>query len=96
MCLLQIPLFQRGGSIIPKKLRIRRASSLMLNDPYTLSVALDNKVEIPQLCCESVYSSILLANRARPQGTCTVMMEVPFRIDMANLCIASFHLKELL
>lgn len=40
----QIPVFQKGGTIVPKKLRVRRASSLMANDPYTLVVALDNKV----------------------------------------------------
>ncbi|EEB17338.1 Neutral alpha-glucosidase AB precursor, putative [Pediculus humanus corporis] len=37
----KIPVFIRGGSIIPKKERIRRASSLMRDDPYTLVVALD-------------------------------------------------------
>ncbi|KAG1665345.1 Neutral alpha-glucosidase AB [Nymphon striatum] len=36
-----IPVFQRGGTIIPKKERIRRALSLTINDPYTLIVALD-------------------------------------------------------
>jgi len=36
------PFFHRGGTIIPKKERIRRSSSLMKNDPYTLVVALDN------------------------------------------------------
>lgn len=38
---LQIPVFQRGGSIIPRKDRVRRASTLMREDPYTLVVALD-------------------------------------------------------
>lgn len=41
--LSKIPVFQRGGSIIPRKMRVRRASSLMRNDPYTLVVALDSK-----------------------------------------------------
>ncbi|XP_004521723.1 neutral alpha-glucosidase AB isoform X2 [Ceratitis capitata] len=36
-----IPVFQRGGTIIPKKERIRRAATLMKNDPYTLVVCLD-------------------------------------------------------
>ena len=36
-----VPVFQRGGTIIPRKMRVRRASSLMKNDPYTLFVALD-------------------------------------------------------
>lgn len=40
----QIPVFQRGGSIIPKKLRVRRSSTCMEHDPYTLYVAVDRKV----------------------------------------------------
>ncbi|XP_013107527.2 neutral alpha-glucosidase AB [Stomoxys calcitrans] len=39
----KIPVYQRGGSIVPKKERIRRASTLMKNDPYTLIVCLDRK-----------------------------------------------------
>eukprot|EP01114_Cavostelium_apophysatum_P007213 TRINITY_DN1908_c0_g1_i2.p1 TRINITY_DN1908_c0_g1~~TRINITY_DN1908_c0_g1_i2.p1 ORF type:complete len:931 (+),score=264.69 TRINITY_DN1908_c0_g1_i2:127-2919(+) len=39
----KIPVFQRGGSIIPKKERMRRSSLLMADDPYTLVVALDSK-----------------------------------------------------
>ncbi|KZV89419.1 glycoside hydrolase family 31 protein, partial [Exidia glandulosa HHB12029] len=37
----QIPLFIRGGSIIPTRERPRRASPLMKRDPFTLTVALD-------------------------------------------------------
>lgn len=36
-----IPMFLRGGSIIPRKDRTRRSSRLMARDPYTLVVALD-------------------------------------------------------
>ena len=36
----QIPVFQRGGSIIARKLRLRRSSQLMKKDPYTLFIAL--------------------------------------------------------
>ncbi|KAK6045204.1 hypothetical protein COOONC_17291 [Cooperia oncophora] len=36
-----IPVFQRGGTIVPTWQRIRRASILMLQDPLTLFVALD-------------------------------------------------------
>ncbi|XP_072023564.1 neutral alpha-glucosidase AB-like isoform X2 [Amphiura filiformis] len=39
----QIPVYQRGGTIIPRKERVRRSSSLTLDDPYTLTVALDNQ-----------------------------------------------------
>ncbi len=38
----RIPVYQRGGTIVPKKERIRRSSPLMRNDPYTLYVALDS------------------------------------------------------
>jgi alpha 1,3-glucosidase len=37
----KIPVYQRGGSIIPRKLRLRRSSRLMAGDPYTLYIALD-------------------------------------------------------
>ncbi|XP_067119018.1 neutral alpha-glucosidase AB-like [Centruroides vittatus] len=39
--LSKIPVFQRGGTIIPKKERIRRSSSLSHQDPYTFVIALD-------------------------------------------------------
>uniref|UniRef100_A0A9J8ABE9 Glucosidase II alpha subunit b n=1 Tax=Cyprinus carpio carpio TaxID=630221 RepID=A0A9J8ABE9_CYPCA len=39
----KIPVFQRGGSIIPRKDRVRRSSTCMENDPYTLYVALSPK-----------------------------------------------------
>jgi len=41
----KIPVFQRGGTIIPRKHRIRRSSVLMHNDPITLHVALDKNGE---------------------------------------------------
>jgi alpha 1,3-glucosidase len=41
--LASVPVFQRGGSIIPYKFRLRRASKQMANDPFTLLIALDNK-----------------------------------------------------
>jgi len=39
----KIPVFQRGGSIVPRKMRLRRSASLMREDPYTLMVALDKQ-----------------------------------------------------
>jgi len=39
----RIPVFQRAGSIISKRERIRRSSALMVNDPYTLVIALDGQ-----------------------------------------------------
>lgn len=42
----KIPVLLRGGTILPKRERVRRASTLMLRDPYTLVVAVDGKVQI--------------------------------------------------
>ncbi|CAG9136672.1 unnamed protein product [Plutella xylostella] len=39
--LSKIPVYQRGGTIIARKERVRRSSALMEDDPYTLVVALD-------------------------------------------------------
>lgn len=39
----QLPLFVRGGSIIPTRERPRRSSPLMKFDPFTLRVALNSK-----------------------------------------------------
>lgn len=39
-----IPLFQQGGTIIPTWERVRRASSLMLQDPITLYIAINLNV----------------------------------------------------
>ena len=38
----KVAALQRGGSIVPRKLRLRRSASLMSQDPYTLFVALDS------------------------------------------------------
>ncbi|XP_074861552.1 neutral alpha-glucosidase AB isoform X2 [Carettochelys insculpta] len=35
-----IPVYQRGGSIVPRKERVRRSSACMHHDPFTLYVAL--------------------------------------------------------
>ncbi|XP_066584343.1 neutral alpha-glucosidase AB isoform X2 [Prorops nasuta] len=37
----KIPVFQRSGSIVPRKMRIRRSTVAMKNDPYTLIVIAD-------------------------------------------------------
>lgn len=37
----KIPVYQRGGTIVPKKERIRRSAILMHDDPFTLIVAVD-------------------------------------------------------
>lgn len=42
--LSKIPVFIRGGTVIPLSERIRRAASLMVHDPITLLVALNSQV----------------------------------------------------
>jgi alpha 1,3-glucosidase len=37
----KIPVFIRGGRIIPRKMRLRRSASLMFHDPLTFTVAPD-------------------------------------------------------
>eukprot|EP00038_Savillea_parva_P017834 m.21687 g.21687 ORF g.21687 m.21687 type:complete len:916 (+) comp3915_c1_seq1:17-2764(+) len=39
--LRKIPVFQRGGTILPRKMRMRRTSDLMHRDPFTFDIALD-------------------------------------------------------
>lgn len=39
-----MPVFQRGGTIVPRKDRPRRSSVLTHNDPYTLVIALNSEV----------------------------------------------------
>ena len=39
--LWKLPVFQRGGSIVTRKMRTRRSSTQMLNDPITIVVAVD-------------------------------------------------------
>ena len=38
-----VPVFYRGGSIVPRKERVRRSSQMMAYDPFTLVVALDQE-----------------------------------------------------
>uniref|UniRef100_A0A7S3VF80 Glucosidase II subunit alpha n=2 Tax=Chaetoceros debilis TaxID=122233 RepID=A0A7S3VF80_9STRA len=47
----KIPVYQRGGSVIPRKLRLRRSTEMMTNDPYTLYIALDES----QMASGSLY-----------------------------------------
>jgi alpha 1,3-glucosidase len=37
----KIPVFQRSGSVVPMRMRLRRSSHTMRSDPYTLKAALD-------------------------------------------------------
>jgi len=48
-----IPVFVRGGSIIPRKMRLRRSASLMFYDPITLMVA-------PSISTGNAYGNIYM------------------------------------
>lgn len=37
----KIPVFQRGGTVVPLKMKVRQSAGLMKDDPVTLNVALD-------------------------------------------------------
>nr|CAD7440543.1 unnamed protein product [Timema bartmani] len=60
-----IPVYQRGGTIIPKKERIRRSSVLSFDDPYTLIVALDKNVSfvwlyrVGKMTVETIYKKAM-------------------------------------
>mmetsp|Transcript_1756 Transcript_1756/g.2602 ORF Transcript_1756/g.2602 Transcript_1756/m.2602 type:complete len:913 (+) Transcript_1756:17-2755(+) len=43
--LASVPIYQRGGSIIPTRRRVRRSSTQMDSDPLTLNVALSHKLD---------------------------------------------------
>lgn len=60
-----VPVYQRGGSIISRKLRLRRSSKLMKTDPYTLYVALDsNKKATGSLYMDDEETFAHLTNQA--------------------------------
>jgi hypothetical protein len=44
----KIPVFVRGGSIIPRKDRIRGSTARMARDPYTLFITLSDEVSSPR------------------------------------------------
>ena len=54
----KIPVFIRGGKIIPRKLRLRRSSKLMFYDPYTLLIAYDGDMNaVGSLYMDDEYST---------------------------------------
>jgi alpha-glucosidase (family GH31 glycosyl hydrolase) len=69
------PVLIRGGSIIPRKERLRRSSALMRFDPYTLFVALDKNVS---------YPVFLLIDRALQAGQSISMMALRMNLKKAS------------
>nr|CAG8499747.1 5448_t:CDS:10 [Entrophospora candida] len=55
----KIPVFIKGGSIIPQRQRIRRSSAAMILDPITLVIALDKKGEANGFNNQKIPTKIL-------------------------------------
>lgn len=52
-----IPMFQRGGTIIPAWERVRRSSALMRQDPITLYIAINFKVSVFECKVSTSYDT---------------------------------------
>ena len=64
-----IPVFQAGGTIVPRQMRLRRSSAQMGHDPYTLVVAADaDGVRRPSRDClkKRARAATLHASRVIP------------------------------
>lgn len=57
----KIPIFARANRIIPRRDRLRRSSTMMQNDPYTLLILLDDNMEAQG----SVYTDDGISHRYR-------------------------------
>jgi hypothetical protein len=55
-----MPVFQRGGTIVPLKTRVRRSSTLAAHDPFTLIVALSSEVCVCVCVCVLLLLLLLL------------------------------------
>ncbi|TDH70954.1 hypothetical protein CCR75_005289 [Bremia lactucae] len=64
-----IPVFHRGGTILPRKQRVRRSSALMHSDPLTLVVALDQHFE----ACGELYVDDERSLAAELEGESTIV-----------------------
>ncbi|XP_041352622.1 neutral alpha-glucosidase AB-like isoform X2 [Gigantopelta aegis] len=59
----KIPVYQRGGTIIPRKMRIRRSATLSYQDPFTLIVCLDKQAKALGHLYADDYRSFQYKNR---------------------------------
>lgn len=87
----QIPVYIRGGHIIPMRNRIRRAALLTLNDPFTLLITLNNNVSIrwnKAFSIISVWLNYLFRSyRVQRSVNYTWTTEIRSNIAMANIAI---------
>ena len=79
-----LPLFQRGGSVVAQKRRVRRATPMMLHDPFTLQVALDKEGQAQgevYLDDESTMSSKSMLRVVEVQGTSLTSSASPHSLE---------------
>jgi alpha-glucosidase (family GH31 glycosyl hydrolase) len=74
----RVPVYLRGGTIVPRKDRIRRSSSLTTLDPYTLIVAVDEKVPI-------------INSRTKHWEPCTWTMDILTSTKTRNSFVYNYH-----
>ena len=89
-CFLQIPVYQRGGTIVPRKERVRRCSSLTKDDPYTLTVALDNEVSV--LCdvsCQKIFESVNCKKNVDYQWYVSNLSEIMYYNKVMSVLLCS-------
>lgn len=68
------PVFQRGGSVLARKNRVRRSAALMQSDPYTLVAALDAQFQ----ASGSLYVDDEQTHAAQVDGA---FSEIAFRVS---------------
>ncbi|VDM76765.1 unnamed protein product [Strongylus vulgaris] len=67
--LKSIPMYQRGGTVIPVRERVRRSSQLMREDPITLYIALNMKDIYLQYLREHDYLHVIINKNLDKKGT---------------------------
>ena len=55
----RIPVYQRGGSIVPRQMRLRRSSGLMHYDPYTLYMRWIQPIAQVGICTLMIFTHLI-------------------------------------
>uniref|UniRef100_A0A7S2SFF9 Glucosidase II subunit alpha n=1 Tax=Mucochytrium quahogii TaxID=96639 RepID=A0A7S2SFF9_9STRA len=85
----KIPVFQRAGSIVPRKMRLRRSSKTMSQDPYTFAVALDPATNVAH---GSLYIDDEHTFAYKDGASCLVEMDMNGEVLKAEAkCGNGFH-----
>lgn len=87
---LQIPVFQCGGTIIPQRLRKRRASTLAIHDPITLIIALDRNVRNTTLQILDLILVLLFSKKLKVISI-SMMVKRMTIVKNINIFIVNLH-----